>query len=167
MFRFHFYWSSLPQCSLNALVPFMLLLGFKLKILKKKSFKFSEETSFQQEFFSVAMTNLLPYGLAKSFGVKLKDKSVAKVFTTTFHKVKSNPVEFFHLSPSLGKISQIIMKELYFLKQFLIVLQNATSFKLIENVLFHLLYFKFYYCLNFLYRFINIIHMYLHSRDFI
>ena len=60
------------------------------------------------------MTNLLPYGLAKSFGVKLKDKSVAKGFTTAFYKVKSNPVEFFHLSPSLGKISQIIMKEIFF-----------------------------------------------------
>ena len=131
------------------------------KYWKKNHLNFPKKLVSSKNFFSVAMTNLLPYGLAKSFGVKLKDKSVAKGFTTAFYKVKSNPVEFFHLSPSLGKISQIIMKEIFFEIVF-----NATSFKLIENVLFRLLYLKFYCCLNFLYRFINIIHMHLHRRDF-
>ena len=44
--------------------------GFNMKILKKKKFKFPKKLV-SSNFFSVATTNILSYGVTKFFGVKI------------------------------------------------------------------------------------------------
>ena len=75
--------------------------GFKLKILKKKYLHFPKKLVARKEFFCGHERNILwfekifwsKHFLPSTSNRKLqKHKSVAKVFTKAFHKIKSNPL---------------------------------------------------------------------------